>query len=817
MTTINQKQVTQSLNIVNTIIEATEHFQGLAKEKEVNQSIFIFGSIVDGIQALTQYGYINSTHKNLAEKLEKNILLIAKNIEDAKFAKIQEITQFSFIPNLNKLKHLLEDSSQESTEVKKLRIGVYGFRNPLDFYPKPRIDAMVEESEKQNNILYFFGDDDVNFSEETIHATFYQNGEKKQEYVSFPDVINNTSTKKTHTSRKLHRMIPFTNYFFVGNKVSLPERLLQTGNKYVRLLVPFQQCQSIEQIHTFLANNPKVVFKHLRANRGENIYFVTKKNQRYILLVQKKETILTAEGFDKWLNNVILKENNSYIIQKYIHTRTKNNEPFHIRAHVQKNADGDWQLTYIYPRIGNKKSNLSNISTEGRIENFQDFLIEQYGEKQGKKYTENILELSIDVAWNLDKLYGMAIDELGLDFAIDDKGRIWMHEANNGPQTAFHEEKRAVNTIAYAKYIYENGIVHSVSANSLRYKNQFNARTSNLSTRKDKNQIVLGLIVPSIQKTTPLQKALLEAAEDKNTDICLIRPSDIDFENMLIRGHFNEEDEWKPYISSYPDIIFDRLKAKENEGLQIIYEEFEDIPFINSWSNQILNVTSLYERLKEDNNLTTLLPDYSRVKKVRDVFHWVNTYHLIKLTLEATREVMYVYQLPNNKFELLTRKGTKIFSEFQLKQHFQKNLSKKRVMVEAAPKHFPMQQFTLHLMKDLNSNNWNLVDIIYKNCNHPNELVHQKIVSALHPNVEVHNLDAIKDNLVNSSKSIADILQNVQSTSLLTELEVSFAIDAEQNVTISSVNTDHPAYLSNLKQYAKLVFELGKQLISLEK
>ncbi len=148
----------------------------------------------------------------------------------------------------------------------------------------------------------------------------------------------------------------------------------------------------------------------------------------------------------------------------------------------KKNASGKWQVTYIYPRIGNKKSNLSNISTEGRIEDFHEFLMNEYGDKQGKKYAEDILKLSIDVAWNLDKLYGMAIDELGLDFAIDDKGKIWMHEANNGPQTAFHEDQRAVNTIGYAKYIYKNGIVHSLSANSIQ-KNQFNSHTSNLSTR----------------------------------------------------------------------------------------------------------------------------------------------------------------------------------------------------------------------------------------------------------------------------------------------------------------------------------------------
>src|SRR5699024_9024854 len=63
------------------------------------------------------------------------------------------------------------------------------------------------------------------------------------------------------------------------------------------------------------------------------------------------------------------------------------------------------------------------------------------------KYEEEILRLSLDVTQHLDKLYGLSLNELGLDFAIDDTGRIWMHEANNGPQTAYHEEERAIEYI----------------------------------------------------------------------------------------------------------------------------------------------------------------------------------------------------------------------------------------------------------------------------------------------------------------------------------------------------------------------------------
>src|SRR5699024_2500973 len=109
------------------------------------------------------------------------------------------------------------------------------------------------------------------------------------------------------------------------------------------------------------------------------------------------------------------------------------------------------------------------------------FLKEQYGVKKGKQYEDEILQLSLDVTIHLDKLYGLSLNELGLDFAIDDKGKIWMHEANNGPQTAYHEEKRAVNYIAYAKYIAENGIMYlNISSQDRIIKGAFQASNSNL-------------------------------------------------------------------------------------------------------------------------------------------------------------------------------------------------------------------------------------------------------------------------------------------------------------------------------------------------
>src|SRR5699024_3818553 len=129
---------------------------------------------------------------------------------------------------------------------------------------------------------------------------------------------------------------------------------------------------------------------------------------------RRSSDLSLSEGeFQQFIARIILAEAGSYIVQRYIHTRTKADEPYHFRSHVQKNHNWDWQITHIYPRIGSVKSNLSNIATKGRVEDFPTFLRNEFGNKQGAVYEKKIRELSINVTKHLDKLYGMGLNELG--------------------------------------------------------------------------------------------------------------------------------------------------------------------------------------------------------------------------------------------------------------------------------------------------------------------------------------------------------------------------------------------------------------------
>src|SRR5699024_8148144 len=462
--------------------------------------------------------------------------------------------------------------------------------------------------------LYFFTEKNIDFEEKTIEAWTYNNDWIKKT-VSFPDVISNIGVGRPNlTERKLARLIPFTNTSYVGNKFSLPRRLLQ-HRKYAELLVPFTMCISEEKIYQFMRNNEHVVFKALGSNRGENIYFVRKRGSRYILLDQIKERLLNEKDFNDFITNIILAEKGSYIIQRYIHTRTNNDEPYHFRSHVQKNHEGKWVLVHIYPRIGNKRSNLSNISTEGRVEDFSTFLKEQYGVKKGKQYEDEILQLSLDVTIHLDKLYGLSLNELGLDFAIDDKGKIWMHEANNGPQTAYHEEKRAVNYIAYAKYIAENGIMYlNISSQDRIIKGAFQASNSNLPIMDD-NKEYIGILIGD-NTSELLINEFVTLSEDNQQFIFTFEEKDVDFDLEFIRGSFYKQNEWVQHIIQYPKLVIDLFKKRNHNEQPMVYEELETSIFTNEWNYNEVARSGLYEHFKN-----TLVDDFTDFKLISRPLH----------------------------------------------------------------------------------------------------------------------------------------------------------------------------------------------------
>lgn len=221
------------------------------------------------------------------------------------------------------------------------------------------------------------------------------------------------------------------------------------------LFLPFEKVMNANNVFAFLVEHRQIVLKKYAASRGESIYFIEQTSQNeYELKIRNKIQTFSQKMLNAWLEQHIIGE--KFIVQQYKQFKTHMNEPYDIRAHVQKNGLGKWVLTKMYPRIGATGTIISNVSQGGRTEGIGEFLDEQFGHEKVAQLKETLATLSIEVAETIDNIYNESIDELGLDLAIASDGQIYMHEANLKPRIRYYEAERAVHTIGYLKYLAKN-------------------------------------------------------------------------------------------------------------------------------------------------------------------------------------------------------------------------------------------------------------------------------------------------------------------------------------------------------------------------
>ena len=105
MKNTDKQESEQLISIFETMIEATEHLQKLIRDKQHDNAVEIFSSIVEGLTDLDPVfkQLDNEQLTNEKRKLDNAVLLIAKELENQKDLKVLEITQFNLLPTLNRV------------------------------------------------------------------------------------------------------------------------------------------------------------------------------------------------------------------------------------------------------------------------------------------------------------------------------------------------------------------------------------------------------------------------------------------------------------------------------------------------------------------------------------------------------------------------------------------------------------------------------------------------------------------------------------------------------------------------------------------
>lgn len=305
--------------------------------------------------------------------------------------------------------------------------------------------------------FFYFTPGKVDIENQKILGKTYENGEWIEKKFPFPDVIYNASYPVSEKAEQifdyLHDRIPFTSHS-IGDKLSVYNRI-KRAKKFEQYLIPFHELTDVQHFFDMMKRYEKVIIKPLSGHKGGGILLIEKDG---IEQFKMNEGGKISSINEKQLMNLIshkIKEQD-YLIQKFISCQLKSGHVYDFRLHVQKNGEGKWVITSIYPRIGRLGSITSNMGSGGYSTYLDIFLKIEFDDYwyDMKRYLEHF---AISFSNHFDSLYdSVSLDELGIDVGIDSNQKLWLFEVNwrPGPPNIFNLELDvARNTIQYAKYL----------------------------------------------------------------------------------------------------------------------------------------------------------------------------------------------------------------------------------------------------------------------------------------------------------------------------------------------------------------------------
>lgn len=340
-------------------------------------------------------------------------------------------------------------------------IGMLHHRKDPETVMKAYAFAAVAQAEGAT--FFYFSPGEVNFSNRTIKGQVYEKGGWKAKVMPFPNVIYNAGSpeklsKAKETIDKLKKEIPFTTYS-IGNKWSVNRRLKEAKD-FASYLIPTEVVKNVDHFYKFLSAFEKVVFKPIDGRKGKGIFFIVQEGERFSVKGEGTNRVYGKSQLNGFIKQKLSKE--TFIVQPYIQSVTKTGQVFDFRLHVQKNGDGEWVITTIYPRIAPQGSIIANINSGGYT-NYLDPFLEHEFKDEAFNIRKKLEFFSLSLAKHLDELqmekYGEMIDEIGVDVGMDGQQKLWIYEVNWRPgcPPAFYLELDVVkNTIKYAMYIAKN-------------------------------------------------------------------------------------------------------------------------------------------------------------------------------------------------------------------------------------------------------------------------------------------------------------------------------------------------------------------------
>ncbi|MNI38916.1 Endospore coat-associated protein YheD [compost metagenome] len=337
---------------------------------------------------------------------------------------------------------------------------------------------MISEGKKLGLDVFVFTPMDVNAGKEQIHAMVYNlaSGKWSREWRPFPNMIYDRC--RIQRSARFDQLLRFRTRYNHLTFLNRPLRNKWTIHQTFSLKSRFRQhmpetllYQSSADLQRMLKSSPVVYVKPIngtggrgilrieRLKEGQSLYDIQGRRQNRQIIAPRKVTYAKLEAIVRqWC------QGGRFLVQQGIPLRLPGGRFHDYRMLVQKNGQGEWELTGMAGRVGAARSVTSNLHGGGHAVRAETLLKEWLGSSEkADKAMRSAEKLGLEAAAFLEESFG-ALCELALDLAIDRQGRIFVLEVNPKPAREVFARtgdsgtyrKALVRPLEYAMWVYKN-------------------------------------------------------------------------------------------------------------------------------------------------------------------------------------------------------------------------------------------------------------------------------------------------------------------------------------------------------------------------
>jgi glutathione synthase/RimK-type ligase-like ATP-grasp enzyme len=242
-----------------------------------------------------------------------------------------------------------------------------------------------------------------------------------------------------------------------NNRTTVSSKLLKTrivlNDRKLAKYVPSTHSFSRSYLSAMLKRYGMVYVKPNTGSLGIGVMRVEKKGDVY--RYQSGVRAYKFPSFAKLFQSLQKKIGNKrYLVQKGIHVLEYEGRPFDFRVMIQKNPARRWECTGTVARVAHPRKAVTNGSQGGTIFPVSALIKPIAGSDKTSKLLKQMNRIARLTAKQFSRSYP-AMNELGLDIAVDRSLNPWILEVNTHPDpcpfTKLEDKKIIRKIVAYGK------------------------------------------------------------------------------------------------------------------------------------------------------------------------------------------------------------------------------------------------------------------------------------------------------------------------------------------------------------------------------